>query len=147
MRSCWRISSSTSSDRSRFLRAELEGLATSAFHTDFLLHLLEGLHDGLRKGDGVDVVVRILFEKQPELLPRSVLLSEEEVGCAQVFAGFQANDRVRRAGDDPADERLEPPGRLCVALLVVAATGGLEVRKLVGRDGQRVRCHQQENQT
>jgi hypothetical protein len=37
------------------------------------LYLLEGLHDCLRKGDGVDVVVRILFEQQSELLPGSVL--------------------------------------------------------------------------
>jgi hypothetical protein len=55
-------------------------------------NFLECLDDGLWKGDRVDVVGGILLEKRPELLARRFVLTEEEVGGAQVFPGFEADD-------------------------------------------------------
>jgi hypothetical protein len=73
----------------------LEGIFARALRSHFLLHLLEGLHDGFGKRDGVDVVLRVLFEQRPKLLAGGLLLAEEKIRRTQVFPGFEANDGVR----------------------------------------------------
>ena len=101
----------------------LQSILARDLRRHLLLDLLKGLHDSLRKCDGVDVVVGVLFEERPELLAGGVLLPLKEVGRPEVFASFDANDRVRGTWDDATDERLQAPRGFGVVLLIVISPG------------------------
>ena len=92
-------------DRSLALAPRLvQGFLLLELGHDLGFHLLKGPDDSFGKSHGVQLVVGVFFEQAVKLRTRLFFPIEEEIGRAEILAGFEAHDRVARTRHRTTDQ-------------------------------------------